>query len=101
MIVGTYGMSDAQIIEEVDKGGRFVIYVYTISIIVMTFKRSSGVRFLKAGESGFLPALPWTLITLMVGWWGIPWGPIYSIQSIYRNAVGGVDVTDQIVQRSA
>jgi len=24
-----------------------------------------------------------------LGWWGIPWGPIYTIASLVRNARGG------------
>lgn len=98
MIRGTEGMSEAEVLDEVRKGGRFVIYLYAVSILVLTFRRSSEVRFLKAGQSGIVPGLPWTLLTLVAGWWGIPWGPIYSIQSIYTNVTGGRDVTAQIVR---
>ena len=42
--------------------------------------------------------ITWLLLAA-VGWWGIPWGPIYSIQSLYTNITGGHDVTDQIVVR--
>lgn len=31
-----------------------------------------------------------TVITLLIGWWGFPWGPVYSVRSLYRNARGGV-----------
>jgi hypothetical protein len=30
--------------------------------------------------------------TLLVGWWGIPWGPIRTIQYVVRNSKGGVRV---------
>ena len=95
MIRGTEGMSAEAILAEIRRGGRFVIYLYCVSIVVMTFTRSSDVRFLQAGESGRMQGLGWTLL---VGWWGIPWGPIYSVQSIYANLSGGRDVTDQIVR---
>ena len=26
-----------------------------------------------------------TLGTLVVGWWGIPWGPVKTVQAVYRN----------------
>lgn len=100
-IAGTEGMTDEQILDEVRKGGRFVIYLYAFSIIVMTFKRSSDVRFVKAGESAVLPGLPWTLLTFVVGWWGIPWGPIYTVQSLYTNLTGGQDVTEHVVRPNA
>lgn len=97
MIRGTEGMSDAEIVEEVGKGGRFVCYMFCFSIVVMTFRRASEVMFIKAGASRVTPGLKWTLLTLLVGWWGIPWGPIFSIQCIYTNLTGGKDVTDKVV----
>lgn len=100
MIRGAEGLSDAEIATEVSRGGRFVVYYYAISIVIMTFRRSSDIHFLRAGESGFGRGLPWTLLTLVLGWWGIPWGPFYSIQSIYTNLTGGHDVTNQIMQRA-
>jgi hypothetical protein len=30
-----------------------------------------------------------TAITWVLGWWGIPWGPIYSLQAIFTNMFGG------------
>jgi len=30
-----------------------------------------------------------SLKTLLLGWWGIPWGPIYSVQAIFSNLFGG------------
>jgi hypothetical protein len=40
--------------------------------------------------------MPWTLLTLVMGWWGIPWGPIRSVQSLWTNLKGGVDVTAEV-----
>ena len=91
------GLSTEQINRELAHGAKFVIYQYTISIIVMTFRRSSDVYFVRAGESGVLKGLPYTLLTFVFGWWGIPWGPIYSIGSLYHNLRGGKNVTDEIV----
>ena len=41
--------------------------------------------------------LPYTLLSAVLGWWGIPWGPIYTVQSIASNIKGGKDVTQQIL----
>lgn len=30
-----------------------------------------------------------TAITWLLGWWGFPWGPIYSLQAIFTNMFGG------------
>jgi hypothetical protein len=34
---------------------------------------------------------------MLLGWWGIPWGPIYTIQSFWVNFTGGRDVTREII----
>lgn len=72
--------------------GRYVTFSYTISIVVMTFKMNSAPVRVGKGEGTFFKALPYTLITLVLGWWGIPWGPIYSIMSIVENSSGGTEV---------
>jgi hypothetical protein len=91
------GLSTDQINRELAQGAKFVIYQYTISIVLMTFKRSSDIYFVKAGENGTIKGLPYTFIALFLGWWGIPWGPIYTIGSLYNNLRGGKDVTQEIL----
>ena len=92
-IAGIEGMSRDQLQFEIQQGGKLVCYQYCISIVVMSFRRSSDVYFIRAGESAVKKGLPWTLLTLVAGWWGIPWGPIFSIQSLVTNLQGGKDVT--------
>ncbi|HNN94812.1 MAG TPA: hypothetical protein PKI03_21195 [Pseudomonadota bacterium] len=96
-IIGIEGMSDIEIKHEIEKGGRFVIFEYTISILIMTFKRPTGVYFIRAGESAAMKALPWTLLTLVLGWWGIPWGFIYTPMALFTNLSGGKDVTQHML----
>jgi hypothetical protein len=93
-IKGTEGMSHTDIEQAIAGGGKFVTYQYCISIILMTFRRSSDVYFIKPGEGG--KGIGFTLLTVFFGWWGIPWGPIYSIGSIVTNLGGGKDVTQEI-----
>ena len=80
---------------ELMAGGRFVVYTYTISIMV-TFRRGSKIFFIKHDESAIKHGWPYMLISLLLGWWGIPFGPIYTIQSIYY-AFTGKDVTREVV----
>jgi len=95
-ILGIEGLTDQQINEDLSNGGKFVIYRYTISIVVLTFRRSSDVYFIRPGENAVVKGLSWTLLTLLLGWWGIPWGPIYTIGSLGTNFSGGKDVTKEI-----
>jgi hypothetical protein len=81
---------------ELQRGSKFVIFQYCISVVVLTFKRSSDVYFVRAGENAVSKSLPFTLLSLVAGWWGIPWGPIYTVQSFYTNLRGGKDVTEAV-----
>lgn len=96
-IRGIDNLSTDEIRFEVQRGAKFVLYSYCVSVVVLTFRRTSDVYFLRSGESPVVKGLPWTLLTVLLGWWGIPWGPIYSIQSLILNLSGGKDVTGQLV----
>lgn len=94
---GLENMSGAQLSAELQKGGKFVVYEYCISIVVLTFFRSSNVTFVKANENVVAKGLGYTLLTLLFGWWGIPWGPIRTVQALITNFKGGTDVTERVV----
>ena len=94
---GMEGLTGAQLDFELQRGGKFVLYQYCISIIVVTFKRPSDIYFIRSDESAITKGLAFTLLSLVAGWWGIPWGPIYTIQSVYNNFKGGKDLTKEVV----
>ena len=96
-IIGSENMSGSELSAELANGGRFVVYEYVISILIMTFYRSSNITFVKANENGIVKGLGFTFLTLLLGWWGIPWGPIRSVQALVTNFKGGKDVTDNVV----
>jgi hypothetical protein len=95
-IEGIAGMSPDQIRFEIQRGGKFVFFYYSVSVLIMSFRRASPVYFIPAGENALGKAVPWTLLTLVAGWWGIPWGPIYTVQSLAVNLKGGKDVTAEL-----
>jgi hypothetical protein len=92
-ITGIEAMSKEQLLIELHRGGKFVQYQYCISIVIMTFKRGTDIYFVRADENPLVKGLGWTLFTLLAGWWGIPFGPIFTIQSLWYNLKGGHDVT--------
>lgn len=89
--------SDGQLQQELQQGGKFVMYQYCISILILTFKRSSNVYFIRQEENAVVKGIPFTLLSLVLGWWGIPWGPIYTVQSVWVNLKGGRDVTQELM----
>ena len=66
---------------------------------MLSFRRSSDIYFIPAGVSAIKKGLSWSLISLIAGWWGIPWGPVFTIQSLVTNFKGGKDVTAELGAR--
>ncbi len=91
------GLSAYDLQEEVRKGAKFVYYSYTISLLVVTHKRTSGVYLIRGGENAGRKGLPWTFTAAIFGWWGIPFGPKYTFECIRNNMKGGHDVTDEVM----
>lgn len=95
--LGQGNLRAAELLSAVESGYRFVVFNYCISLLVVTFKRTSRVHLVRPGANVMKLAAPYTCITLLLGWWGIPWGPIYSIQSLVVNARGGHDITQLVL----
>lgn len=96
-IHGIEGMDPEQLRHEVGRGGRFVIFQYVVSILVMTFRRPTDIYFVRGGASAAVKGLPWTALSLLVGWWGFPWGFIYTPMAVFKNLRGGTDVTASVL----
>ncbi|MGE5473896.1 MAG: hypothetical protein ACM3UU_06710 [Ignavibacteriales bacterium] len=63
---------------------------FQICISFIFFSVKSPSRFLVKGYDKTLSRkIICTIISLLFGWWAIPWGPIYTIQTISNNLVGG------------
>jgi hypothetical protein len=91
------GLSAADLQEEVNNGARFVYFPFTISLIVVTFKRTSGVYLVRKHKEAVIRSIPFTMISLLFGWWGFPFGPKYTWESIRTNVAGGKEVTDDVM----
>ena len=80
-------------------GSRFVFYELCISLVVATLRRPSAVHLLRPGERGIVRGLPYTAVSLLLGWWGIPWGFVHTPLAIITNSSGGCDVTAEVLRR--
>jgi hypothetical protein len=94
-IRGAEGLSDQEIGELIDRGGRVVVFRYVISVIVITFRRGATV-LVRPGQSVSVAGLPYTLLSLTCGWWGFPFGFIFTPIAVFQNLGGGDDVTHQV-----
>ncbi len=93
------GLTVAEVEQAVAKGGRFVVYEYCVSILVASLRGQSRVDFRRPGQGSRWPGVPYALLSLLCGWWGVPWGFIYTPLAILSNLSGGHDVTSMMVSR--
>lgn len=98
-VSGTHGMSIREVEDDIMRGGTFRLFAYNFSIIVMSFRRSSPLTYVRSSQWIGPQALLWSLPSFLVGWWGIPWGIVFTLMSLYRNSVGGTDVTREVLQQ--
>ncbi len=96
-IIGAEGLTAEQQSRDVENGARIVVYSYCVSILILTFRRSSDIYLIRPGQSRIKPGLGFSLLSFVVGWWGLPWGIIYTIGALVTNFRGGKDVTDAVL----
>jgi hypothetical protein len=86
--------SAEEIREEIERGARIVSYAWCVSLLIITFRRGTRPYLIKGGHSRLAPGLPWALLTLLLGWWGFPWGLVYTPAALWKTLRGGADLTD-------
>ncbi|HSB74630.1 MAG TPA: hypothetical protein VLC12_03220 [Terriglobales bacterium] len=63
-------------------------YQACVSCLIFTTRFRSP-RLVVGTDKSQGTAIIYTLISLLFGWWGFPWGLVYTPQAIYRNLNGG------------
>lgn len=91
------GLTATDLQQLVSDGGRFVYFAYTVSLVIVTFRDTSGVYLIRSGENTAAKSFLFTIVSFLIGWWGVPWGPKYTMQAIRTNMKGGKDVTDEVM----
>lgn len=66
---------------------RYSIYYQVVSVLVVSMRNVSQGVF--CSRCGAKEAYKSSLQTWLLGWWGIPWGPLWSISALFWNMVGG------------
>lgn len=74
---------------------RLVRYRYCFSYIIATSTRSSGLYILGSRQA-LRGRLMCIFSTLFAGWWGFPWGPVKTVQSIFVDTVKDGDLSDTV-----
>lgn len=95
-IHGLPGVPESEVRQVLAGGGRLVRFEYCISLLFLTLRRQSRVFLLAADDPGLVDGLPYTLVTLLLGWWGVPWGLVGTPLALLTNLTGGRDVTAEV-----
>ena len=91
-------MSWEELSVEISNGGRLVVYQYCVSVVHLTFLENSQIHLVRGGESAVAKSWRYILLSMLAGWWGIPWGFVYTPMAIGNNLRGGKDVTADLAE---
>ena len=70
---------------------RYVVFRHVVSFLLGTVR--SPVQGIFCAACARKKALKATAISAMAGWWGVPWGPVWTVVEGLKNAFGGAAVT--------
>lgn len=89
-------MPKEQIRSALQAGGRCILFHYCVSCVFWSFKMTSPMKVIKPEELDAFSGIKYSLLSLLLGWWGVPWGPIWTISTVIKNVHGGTDVTEEV-----
>jgi hypothetical protein len=89
---------DAELRTRLTSGARCVRFEYCFSLILFTVRRQSPVYLTDSWQQRYLLGLWYSLLALVLGPWGVPWGLLWTPWAVWVNTTGGADCTDSIAQ---
>jgi hypothetical protein len=81
----------------IDQGARCVQFEYCFSFVFVTVRRLSEVYLTNSWQQRYLRGLWYSLLALLFGPWGVPWGLFWTPWAIWVNTSGGVDCTAAVL----
>jgi hypothetical protein len=94
---GTRPLFDEELRARLTSGARCVRFEYSFSLAFFTVRRQSPVYFTESWQERYLIGLRFTLLALVLGPWGVPWGVLWTVWAVWVNTTGGADCTEAIV----
>jgi hypothetical protein len=94
---GSRSLFPDEIRTRVAAGARLVRFEFCISLLLFTLRRQSPVYITESWQERYLRGLGYSLIAVLLGPWGIPWGLIWTPWAVWVNLTGGVDETDAVL----
>lgn len=96
-LAGARTLSADELRTRVAAGARLVRFELCLSALVFTVRRQSPVYLTDTWQERYLRGLWYSLVALLLGPWGVPWGLIWTPWAVWVNLTGGVDETDTVL----
>lgn len=78
---------------EITPTSKLVRYTFVVSLVVITHRSESRYYFEDMEKSkASMAKLFSTLGSLLFGWWGLPWGPIWTIKAVIDNMANSDEI---------
>jgi len=94
---GTRPLLPDEVRARVAAGARLVRFEFCASVLLFTVRRQSPVYLTESWQGRYLRGLGYSLLAILLGPWGVPWGLIWTPWAVWVNLTGGVDETDAIL----
>ena len=94
-------MSPEMISARIREGWQCVRFEFCVSFLVATIRCQSAPRLTASWKDRVIWGIGYSALALLLGPWGIPWGPIWTVRAFWTNLTGGVDATDEVLAQLA
>jgi hypothetical protein len=83
-----------EIHNQVTAGARLVRFEFCVSFLFVTIRRQSPLYLTRTWQDRYLRGLCYSVLAVILGPWGVPWGLIWTPWAVWVNLTGGVDETE-------
>jgi hypothetical protein len=94
-LAGSRPLFPEEIRSRVAAGARLVRFEICLSFLFVTIRRQSPLYITESWQDRYLRGFCYSVLALVLGLWGVPWGLIWTPRAIWINLTGGVDETEQ------
>ena len=96
-IGGSRPLFDEELRNRLATGAQCVRFEFCFSVLLFTVRRQSPVYLTHSWQERYLRGCGYSLLALLLGPWGVPWGLVWTAWAIWVNTTGGVDCTREVL----
>ena len=94
---GSRPLFDEELRTRLATGARCVRFEFCVSLLFVTVRRQSPVYLTDSWQQRYMRGLGYSLLALVLGPWGAPWGLLLTPWAVWVNATGGADCTAEVL----